>query len=926
MTRGYSVVVVGAGPAGIAAAAGFAQQGADVLLLEAEPNAAKRLAGEWLHPLAAGHLERLGLLTGLPVTQHAEGRGFAFFSDDGDLPVLLPYPDGERALAMEHGDLVTHLRERIAQVPGVTYQPHARLRALPNGMVSYTLGGTGHEVRAGLVVGADGRSSAVRASCFGPRNAPPAVSHMAGVLLSGVTLPHEGYGHVMLGGPGPLLMYRVSDAHVRLCLDVPAGSGARSTEALWHGFAPVLPETLRHAFRDALEHGKVVWAANRLTPRSDYGDANVALVGDAVGTTHPLAAAGMTLGILDAVTLVQTGDVARYAAARARSSRVPEVLSQALYEVVSRDDESASGVRDAMVRMWRGSAYERERTMRILAGHEQRPLAFASAFTKVAGGALRHAVATNDLRLLGRMKRAGGLREWARYPLSVARAGSMPAPRTSFRGSEHDSQSIEQLAWSISGAVAAGHWARAPRVRRPLRVLLAKLDPLDQLVPATRVGELVAPVAAGERTRTLARVLNALLDARCPDAEAMDGVAQRLGSAAPYDSTVASEAERALRRYREHVKAAPRVQRPALRATGDGGLAGADWDFCQTALEGVSRSFAQPIAALPPALRVAVTCGYLLCRVADTIEDAPHRTAAERDAHFDRFVAALEGRARATAFERELVGWPGTDEELRLADGLARVLRVLDASPPAMAAIVRRWVGEMVGGMRVYAHREPGHDGLRAPLTISDLERYCYFVAGTVGHMLTELFLAHMGPSAAGLERPLRSRAESFGAGLQLVNILKDVTDDRARGWAFVPRELTDLDQLTLQGLLDDRHRRDAHRIIAPLFDLARAKLDEALEYTLAIPPEHVGVRVFCLLPVFMAARTLMLARDNDDVFTPGHPVKIPRREVEQLATDCLVLATDGELLRTAYAALWQPTLAARPSRTSDAHERGDHV
>ncbi|MBK7776774.1 MAG: squalene/phytoene synthase family protein [Sandaracinaceae bacterium] len=924
MTREVDVVVVGAGPAGIAAAAGFAERGASVLLLEAEPNAAKRLAGEWLHPLAASHLRRLGLLADLPAAQHAEGRGFAFFSDDGGAPVLLPYADGERALAMEHADLLGHLRERIAVTPGVTYRPHARLRTLTNGTVSYTLAGATHEVRAGLVVGADGRSSAVRASCFGPRHAPAAVSHMAGVLLTGVRLPHEGYGHVMLGGPGPLLMYRVSEACVRLCLDVPVGGGARSTEALWHGFGPVLPDTLRHAFRDGLEHGKVVWAANRLTPRSCYGEAGVALVGDAVGTTHPLSAAGMTLGILDAVTLVETGDVTRYATARARSSRVPEVLSQALYEVVTRDDESASGVRDAMVRMWRGSAYERERTMRILAGQEQRPAAFAAAFLKVAGGALQHATRSRDVALLRRLHRAAGLREWARYPLSVAGTASMPAPRRSAHvEADTDPRSLEQLAWSISGAVAAGTWPRAPRTRRTLRALLGKLADLDG-VPFTDAPR--TSVTRPERTRTVARVLNALLDARCPDSVAVEQVARLLTSAFPYETTVASEAERALRRYSEQVKAAPRVQRPALRALHNGALAGPDWDFCQTALEGVSRSFAQPIAALPPALRVAVTCGYLLCRVADTIEDAPGATAAERDAHFDRFIAALHGHARATEFERELLGWPGTDAELQLAAGLARVIRVLDASPPAMATTVRRWVSEMVGGMRVYAHREAGHDGLRAPLTISDLERYCYFVAGTVGHMLTELFLTHMGPPAAPLERTLRSRAESFGAGLQLVNILKDVTDDRARGWAFVPRELTDLDELTLAGLLDERRRLAAHRSIAPLFDLARAKLDEALEYTLAIPAEHLGVRLFCLLPVFMAARTLMLARDNDDVFTPGRPVKIPRAEVEQLAADCLALATSDELLRTAYASLWQPTLPARPLRSPETLERGDHV
>ena len=37
----------------------------------------------------------------------------------------------------------------------------------------------------------------------------------------------------------------------------------------------------------------------------------------------------------------------------------------------------------------------------------------------------------------------------------------------------------------------------------------------------------------------------------------------------------------------------------------------------------VSRTFALTIPQLPPALRTAVTSAYLLCRIADTIEDEP---------------------------------------------------------------------------------------------------------------------------------------------------------------------------------------------------------------------------------------------------------------------------------------------------------------
>jgi farnesyl-diphosphate farnesyltransferase len=229
-----------------------------------------------------------------------------------------------------------------------------------------------------------------------------------------------------------------------------------------------------------------------------------------------------------------------------------------------------------------------------------------------------------------------------------------------------------------------------------------------------------------------------------------------------------------------------------------------------------------------------------------------------------------------------------------------------------MHAIVRRWVREMVGGMRLYSKREVGADGLFAPLTISDLERYCYFVAGTVGHMLTELFLVHMGEQDRETLRALRTRAESFGAGLQLVNILKDVSDDRARGCAFVPRELTDLGDLPLAQLTEARRRRDAHRAIAPLFDLARTKLNEALEYTLAIPEEHASIRLFCLLPVWMAARTLVLARDNDDVFLSERPVKIARDEVDLLVRECLTRLKSSEGLRDSYDSLWEPSWEPR--------------
>jgi farnesyl-diphosphate farnesyltransferase len=218
--------------------------------------------------------------------------------------------------------------------------------------------------------------------------------------------------------------------------------------------------------------------------------------------------------------------------------------------------------------------------------------------------------------------------------------------------------------------------------------------------------------------------------------------------------------------------------------------------------------------------------------------------------------------------------------------------------------------------MSLYNHRTPGPDGVQALLTLEDLERYCYFVAGTVGHMLTELFLCEV-EVADEQRRVLKKNAEAFGLGLQLVNILKDVTDDRERQVSFIPRTLADEAGLTIRSLTSPENRGAAHRAVAPIFDVARERLDRALDYCLALPSSEPGVRLFCLLPLWMAARTLVLAQGNDHMFIAGEPVKISRPEVEQIIADCVAHADDDAYLRARYAQLWEPDAAAAKGSTA---------
>ncbi|MBI4956789.1 MAG: FAD-dependent oxidoreductase [Myxococcales bacterium] len=391
-TNRYDVAIIGAGPVGCATALAFAAKGASVLILEQNPRASERLAGEWLHPPAVAALATLGLELE-PGDAYATGRGFAVFPDDGSRPVVLPYRVGSYGFALEHKELVELMRQRVAASPRVDYVVHARATKIEGQRLGYQRRhGAEQEVTAKLVVGAAGRASLVH-TALGLEAKSTTYSRMAGLLLEDVDMPFEGYGHVFLGGPGPVLAYRIDARRVRMCLDVPLSMRfGRSREAgLWDAYAPVLPPETHAAFRRALAAGAVTWAANQIRPRVDFGREGLVLVGDAVGHFHPLTALGMTLGFGDALALAGAPSLRAFRRARVRATRVPEMLAVALYEVFADTSDEVVAMRRAVYDLWRREPGERLRTMGYLAGEDRSPLRFGSSFLKalvLAGGSL----------------------------------------------------------------------------------------------------------------------------------------------------------------------------------------------------------------------------------------------------------------------------------------------------------------------------------------------------------------------------------------------------------------------------------------------------------------------------------------------------------------------------------------------------------
>ena len=198
--------------------------------------------------------------------------------------------------------------------------------------------------------------------------------------------------------------------------------------------------------------------------------------------------------------------------------------------------------------------------------------------------------------------------------------------------------------------------------------------------------------------------------------------------------------------------------------------------------------------------RVVMTNAYLLCRIADTIEDDPGLDVTSRSRSFTRASSRSSRASRTpTEFARDLA--PLLSERVLPAEhDLVRntpaVIRVTRGCSDDERAALTRCVAIMCRGMPEFQRNK----SLRGLEDLDELAEYCYYVAGVVGEMCTELFCLHCPELRPKRELMLRL-AVSFGQGLQMTNILKDIWDDRQAGACWLPRSVFARGTLDLERL-----------------------------------------------------------------------------------------------------------------------------
>lgn len=297
----------------------------------------------------------------------------------------------------------------------------------------------------------------------------------------------------------------------------------------------------------------------------------------------------------------------------------------------------------------------------------------------------------------------------------------------------------------------------------------------------------------------------------------------------------------------------------------------------------VSRTFALTIDLLDEPLSTHTAVGYLLCRIADTVEDESRLPMDERADLLRSFAISADPTVEPRPFLQDIEPWltDAPDEACwSLVEETEQALDCYHALDEETQQEMWRPIEELILGMALFCDRHHDTAGLRIS-SLTELREYCHYVAGTVGELSTRLVTF---PDDVATER-LYEQAESFGQLLQLTNVSKDVYDDyESENSVYLPDEWLDEVDVDQNDLLTANNSTLAP-IVRRLVDHALSHTDDAHAYLQTLRDSDSSAYRAYAVPYLLALATLREVRKTPKAVFTAESVKVSRAEVMDIVT-----------------------------------------
>lgn len=294
-------------------------------------------------------------------------------------------------------------------------------------------------------------------------------------------------------------------------------------------------------------------------------------------------------------------------------------------------------------------------------------------------------------------------------------------------------------------------------------------------------------------------------------------------------------------------------------------------------LHDTARSFYLTLHALPNAIRWPFSIAYLLARATDTVADVVVLPSQERLSALNAMMNMIQTGQYTDELNLSISTLEANSSEYALLVHFKQIIALLYELDEDTRTDIIHVLSSIIQGQQFDIEHFPlGNNNITCLTTKKDLDNYTYWVAGCVGEFWTKLCIKKITNYSSKSFNELLPLAISFGKGLQLINILRDIPNDLKHNRCYLPLE--QLQQYGLNPNTLDRNVSLLDPIVRDWHQQAIVDMRAGWAYLLTL--NNRRIRAALVLPVVLGFATLYELQDTSYLLNK-QPVKISRMKVK---------------------------------------------